>query len=252
MFKKILIVCLVAILLTFAVACEQEENGVETPAFTEGSTATIENVTPTASVTPTLRPVIYAEDLQIFETTYNYQSFKAYLEQYIKTNEFTYGTPPGMTYDMRDKYQQVSILGYFSSPQDIYENNCFTEINTLWLTQSDNFTDDNNEELERFDLNFNVQYKTSEFVKNALVRDIDKMKAFTGVDTISIGFNNKYYSKLEDVPQNELEKLYNGTEQTNISVSFYAGDVKATMRIVTNTLETGEKMFSSFLSFDYK
>jgi len=122
----------------------------------------------------------------------------------------------------------------------------------LWLTQSDNFTDDNNEELERFDLNFNVQYKTSEFVKNALIRDINKMKAFTGVDAISIGFNNQYYSKLEDIPQNELEKLYNGTEQTNISVSFYDSDVKATMRIVTNTLETGEKMFSSFLSFNYK
>jgi len=126
MFKKILIVCLVVILLTFAVACEQEENGVETPISTENSTATIEVVTPTPTPNPTPRPVIYAEDLQIFETAYNYQSFKAYLEQYIITNEFTYGTPPGMTYDMRDKYQEVSILGYCSSMQDIYENNCLT------------------------------------------------------------------------------------------------------------------------------
>lgn len=251
MFKKIFVLCLVTILVIFAVACEQEK-GAETPDLTQSNTATLENVTPTASPTPTPRPVIYAEDIQIFDTTYNYQSFKAYLDQYVKSNEFTYGTPPGMTYDMRHKYEEVSILGYFSSMQDLYEYDCITEINTLWLTQSDNFTDDNNEELERFDLNFNVQYKTSEFVKNAVARDKDKMKAFTGINMFTVRYNENYYSKIEDIPAGELEKLYNCDGQNRLELGFYEGDIKAMLRISTRKNEFGEKMFASSLSFNFK
>ena len=82
MFKKIFVLCLVTILVIFAVACEQK-SGVETPITTESSTATLNNVTPIATVTPTPRPVIYAEDLQILPLKTKKQ---AYLSLFLFSN----------------------------------------------------------------------------------------------------------------------------------------------------------------------
>ena len=249
MCKKILVLLLVLTLSLSVIACQQEEATLTaTPTLTvENTNAPTDAPTDAPTPTPTPMPTIYGEDLIIYDNTYTYETLKAFFEQYIVTNEFTYGTPPYMTYDMRHIFKQVSILGYYTNDRHIFDQAGLAGVEALRLTESDSFEDDNNEKLQSFQLDFNIKYKTANFVKTAITRDIAKTEAFVGSKVMYISLDGKYYNSIADIPQETLNSFCEGKLDGSLHLTFDK-KVSVSMRIWT---EDNEKVFNSSFRCDY-
>lgn len=186
------------------------QSGTETSTESTETSTDSNNAGNTTETDPAEPKTKYAEDLTIYTTDWTLESLKQDLQQYVIKTELTYCTPPQFTYDLRDDFQKYSIFGYFLDARNVYECG-MAEATSLWLTEGSGVVDDNNEKLLDFRLDFNVPYQTPEFVQQAVVRDLEKMKAFCGTDFMMVQVGGSYYTSFEAIPQAELEKLYNGT-----------------------------------------
>jgi RNA polymerase sigma-70 factor (ECF subfamily) len=208
------------------------------PMYTKAPTPTVKQ---TPAPTPTVKPKVYAEELKIYDTDWTLQSLKAHISEYVNTNKFTSAAPPGpLFYDLREEFERYSILGYYGGKELVYSEPARAEICSHKVSGDPSKEDDNNEVVDNFILQFYVPYKTSDFVKEAITRDIEKMERFVGKKYQKVFFENVYYDSIEEVPQDKLELLYTAQATTDLRIIF----TRESLTIGTQMLN-GEMRFSS-------
>ena len=165
--------------------------------------------------------IIYGEDMTILSSNFTYQSLKAKAQEFVNNNGLSYATPGERGHEFWDgSIHQFNILGYpnieytpewpakiVSTPQIADDDNYLTcDADVYYITMSGT-----------------VPYKTKAFAKQAVTRDIEKIKIACGkeMNAIYLGNNGYYwdntkYDSFDKIPAAELEKFYEGKSNMTI------------------------------------
>ena len=216
-------------------------NNISTPTAAPTSAPT---ATPTAK--PTDAPMPYGEDMTLFTTTWTHTTLEQDLQNFVTTNEFTYGTPPQFTYSLRHMLEKYSVLGYNIPERYVYDY-CVAEATSLWLDEKESFEDDNNEKILNFNIDISIPFKTDAFIQNAVARDAARAAAFFEENIIFISFDGSAYNSFESIPAQSLAKLYAGTVSGPLSIVYPKGQINLSCEIVN-----GQRLYRTTLFVNFK
>ncbi len=172
-----------------------------TPQLVECYTPTASNVpTNTPTPTPTVKPKTYLENIENKDTEISYSAFLWAVDQHVSLNEKTWGAEPyPLRYDLSKGFDEFNVLGYDvlnKSGIDVYES----EIRTSTESGEEKFND--------FSFYFRIPYKNIDTVKEAILRDNERMRQFTQGELNKIKCGNTEYSSLTQLLAQPLEEKH--------------------------------------------